>query len=149
MTDFTTTITIAAPSERVWQVMSDIDRWHEWTPSVTRIDRKGGAPLAVGTRVVIRQPKFPPALWTVAAIEPGRSFAWVSRAPGMTVTGRHAVEPAGSGSRATLSLRYEGFAGRLFARMTRGITERYIGYEAAGLKARSEDPAFHAPPLGR
>jgi len=26
--------------------------------------------------------------------------------------------------------------------MTKGITERYLGFEATGLKARSENPAF-------
>jgi hypothetical protein len=33
--------------------------------------------------------------------------------------------------------------GGLFARMTKGITEQYIALEAKGLKARSENPAFH------
>jgi hypothetical protein len=31
--------------------------------------------------------------------------------------------------------------GRLLARMTRDITDRYLGYEAAGLKKRSEERA--------
>jgi hypothetical protein len=32
--------------------------------------------------------------------------------------------------------------GGLFGRITRDITERYLGFEANGLKARSEDPDF-------
>lgn len=137
MTTFSTTIAIAAAPERVWALMSDLDRWHEWTPSIRGITRQGGAPFAPGTRVVIRQPKFPPALWTITDVQPGRSFTWVSRAPGMRVTGTHAIVPTDGGSRVTLSLQYEGALGRLFARLTRGITERYIGYEAEGLRAGS------------
>ena len=71
MREFTTSIDIAAPRERVWQVMSDTDRWCEWTASVTSAKRVGNAPFAVGTKVLVRQPKFPPALWTVTEIEPG------------------------------------------------------------------------------
>ena len=142
MTNFSITTEIAAPAGRVWEVMSDVDRWHEWTPSVTSIRRLGDRPLAVGTRAMIRQPKFPPALGKVAAINPGRSFTWVSVAPGLRVTGHHSVEPGEAGSRATLSLRYEGIFGRILARLTRDITERYLKAEAAGLKARSENPAF-------
>ena len=142
MREFNTTIDIAAPPSRVWQVMSDIDRWHEWTPSIATINRLGSEPFGVGTKAVVRQPKFPAALWKVSAIEPGRSFTWVSTAPGMRVVGRHSVEPTATGSRAILNLTYGGFLGGLFAALTRGITERYIGFEARGLKARSEDPTF-------
>ena len=142
MRRFSITTEIAAPAERVWQVMSDVDRWHEWTPSIISIRRLAGAPLAVGTRAVVRQPRFPPALWKVTALEPGRSFTWASVAPGLHVVGHHAVEPAPGGSRATLSLELRGVLGGVFGRLTRAITERYIAYEAAGLKARSENPAF-------
>jgi uncharacterized protein YndB with AHSA1/START domain len=142
MRRFSTTTEIAAPADRVWEVMSDPERWHEWTPSVTSIKLLGKEPLAVGSRAVIRQPKFPPALWKVAAIEPGRSFTWISTAPGLRVVGHHSVEPTATGSRATLSLDLQGRLGGLFGRMTRDITERYLGFEASGLKARSENPAF-------
>jgi uncharacterized protein YndB with AHSA1/START domain len=138
---FSISIDIAAPAERVWQVMSDVDRWHEWTPSVTSIKRLGGGEFVVGSHLVIRQPKFPPALWTLTAIEPGRSFSWISRAPGMRVVARHSVEPTASGSRATLSLDLQGVFGGLFGRMTKEITERYLVFESTGLKARSENPA--------
>ena len=139
---------IAAPPERVWQVMSDVERWAEWTPSVTSVTRQEGAPFGVGTRVMIRQPKFPPAVWTVTAIEPGRSFTWVAAGPGFRSVGTHRVDAAPTGSRATLSLELEGPLGGLFGRLTRGITERYIRFEANGLKARSEDPAYRRPMAG-
>lgn len=142
MRHFSISIDIAAPAERVWDVMRDTDRWHEWTPSVTSIRRLGRESFAIGTRVLIRQPKFPPALWTLTAIEPGRSFTWVSRAPGLRVTAHHEVEPTRGGSRATLSLELQGIFGGVFGRLTRGITERYLALEANGLKARSEQAGF-------
>lgn len=142
MRRFATTIDISAPPERVWQVMSDTDRWHEWTASVTSITSLSGGSFAVGSRAVIRQPKFPPALWTITAIEPGRSFTWVSRAPGVKVMAHHFVELTPHGSRATLSLEYFGFLGGLLGRLTAAITERYLTMEARGLKQRSENPAF-------
>jgi carbon monoxide dehydrogenase subunit G len=142
MRTFSITIDIAAPVERVWQVMSDTERWHEWTPSVTSITRLGAGPLDVGSRAIIRQPKFPPALWKVTAIEPGRGFTWVSVAPGLRVIAHHHVEPAVQGSRVTLSLELQGVFGEMFGRLTKDITERHLALEANGLKARSEDPAY-------
>jgi uncharacterized membrane protein len=149
MRKFSVTADIGAPAERVWEVMSDVERWHEWTPSVTRVRLLDAGPLAVGSRAVIRQPKFPPALWKVAAIEPGRSFTWVSVAPGLRVVGHHAVEPTAAGSRATLSLDLQGILGGVWGRLTRGITERYIALEAKGLGARSLDPGFRHGAAGR
>jgi hypothetical protein len=142
MRAFSITTDVDAPPARVWEVMSDTDRWHEWTQSVTSIRRLDSGPFAVGSRAVIRQPRFPPALWRITAIEPGRSFTWVSVAPGIRVVGHHRVEPQGNGSRATLSVDYQGAFGGILSRLTKSITERYLAYEAKGLKARSEDPEF-------
>ena len=140
MTDvhFEISVDIGAPPETVWAVMSDPERWHEWTQSVRSIRLLDKGPLAVGSRALVRQPRFPPALWKVSAIEPGKSFTWKTGAPGAWVYGRHSVEAAAGGTRATLRLDYEGALGRLLARLTRDITNRYLGYEAAGLKQRSE-----------
>jgi uncharacterized protein YndB with AHSA1/START domain len=143
MRKFSITTEISAPPERVWEVMSDIDRWHEWTPSITSVERLRDAPLAVGSQARVRQPKLPPAVWTVTAIDPGRSFTWVSSSPGVRVVGHHAVESTDGGSRATLSIDMQGLLGGLVGQMTKGITERYIGLEATGLKARSENPEYH------
>lgn len=142
--DFQIAVEIAAPPDVVWSVMEDAERWHEWTPSVRSIRLLDPRPLRIGSRAVIRQPKFPPALWKITAIDPGRSFEWTSVAPGVRVVARHGVAPIAAGTRATLSLQYSGLFGSLIARLTKGITERYLDMEAKGLKARSENPSFHA-----
>jgi hypothetical protein len=77
----------------------------------------------------------------VTELDEGRSFAWVTRSPGVRVTGRHSVEPREGGSRVTLSLDFAGLLGPLVARLTRGLNERYLALEARGLTERSEGRA--------
>jgi hypothetical protein len=77
----------------------------------------------------------------VTALDPGRRFTWKSGAPGMRVYATHGVSAIPEGARAALVLRYEGLIGRLFARLTRDITNRYLDFEASGLKRRSEERA--------
>lgn len=120
--------------------MSDIERWHEWTDSIISVEKLSHGPLAVGMKVRVRQPKLPPALWTVSELEPGESFTWISTAPGILVTAKHSVVHAGKGSQASLSIHYGGLLGGGLARLTGSINDRYIAMEAAGLKRRSENP---------
>jgi uncharacterized membrane protein len=143
--EFRISVDIAAPPDVVWAVMSDVERWHEWTASIRSIRLVGGGPLGVGTRAWIKQPRFPPAMWKVTAMEPGQGFTWESGAPGMRVYANHSVQPIAGGTRASLVLYYQGFVGRVLARMTHGITNRYLNYEAEGLKMRSEALRNGAP----
>ncbi len=106
MTHFSIAVEIQASPDRVWTVLRDIERWPEWTPTVTSIQRLDRVPLAVGSRARIRQPKLPPAEWQVTELDEGRSFTWVTRSPGVRVTARHWVEPKEGGSRVTLSLQF-------------------------------------------
>ena len=142
MRKFAISVEISAPPARVWEVMRDVDRWHEWTPSITSVRRIKNAPLAIGSRAVVRQPKLPPAKWTVTKLEPGLGFTWAARGLGFRTFGDHWVEPIANGSRATLSVEQRGPLGGLLGRMTKRITEQYIAFEAAGLKARCENPAY-------
>ena len=137
-THFTISIDIAAPAPRVAGVMIDVERWHEWTSSIRGVALLGGGPLAVGKRALVRQPRLPPAFWKATEVDPARGFTWTSFAPGILVIGRHYAVAAPGGSRATLSLDYTGLFGPLMARLTRAITEKYLGLEAAGLKQRAE-----------
>jgi uncharacterized protein YndB with AHSA1/START domain len=141
MTHFTISLDIAAPPERVWAVVADVERWPEWTPTVSQVTRLESGPLAPGSRARIRQPRLPPAVWRVSELVPGRSFTWVNRSPGVRVIARHSVEPAGQGARITLSLDFAGILGPLVARWTRGLNQRYLALEAEGLSRRSREGA--------
>ena len=136
--DFSISVDIAAPPSVVWSVMSDVERWPEWTASVKRVRRFSEGPLELGSRALINQPKFPPAVWKVVDLDEGRRFQWRSGMPGMWVVGDHSVTATPTGSRATLALHYSGLLGDLMAKMTEGISNRYLSMEAAGLKKASE-----------
>lgn len=138
---YETSIDVDAAPTAVWAVMRDVERWHEWTPSITSIHLADGGPLRPGSRARIRQPKLPPADWLVTELEEGRGFSWVSRGPGIRVTARHLVEPRSAGCRVTLSILYDGLLGPALGWLTRGINQRYLGLEAAGLKRRTEESA--------
>jgi len=135
---FSVTVEIQASPEIVWNVLRDVERWPEWTPSMKSLRRLDDGPLAVGSRARVRQPKLLPATWRVTELEAGRSFTWVTTMPGVRATAGHRVEPRAGGSRVTLFLSFAGLFGPLVGRLTRRLTERYIQMEADGLKARCE-----------
>ena len=133
------TVEIAAPAERVWEVLTDVERWSEWTETVNSVTRLDEGPLRSGSRAKISQPKIPETEYVVTELDPGRSFTWVASGPGVKTTARHDVEalPDG-GARVTLAVEQSGWLGSVMGRFYRSLTRRYLANEAAGLKARSE-----------
>jgi uncharacterized membrane protein len=133
------TITIDAPPARVWEILIDIERWPEWSESVDSASRGEPGPLQVGSTATVKQPKLAKSHWVVTELEPERSFTWVSKSPGVRSTGYHQIEPtADGGSNVTLRLEQSGPLAKIIGAIGRGLIEKYVGYEAAGLKARSE-----------
>jgi hypothetical protein len=141
---YSVSIDIDAPPALVAQIMCDVERWPEWTASVTSVRLDEPGPLKIGSTATIRQPRFPTARWRVSVLEPDRGFAWDNRGPGVFVRGSHFVTPRGAGSIATLSLDYKGLLAILVAKLTKGITFRYLKMESEGLKRRSEELASRA-----
>ena len=134
-----TTVDIAAAPERVWEVLADVERWSEWTETVTWVRRLDDGPLRSGSRAKINQPKIPETEYVVTELEPGQSFTWVATGSGVITTARHTVEALpGGGSRVRLAVEQGGLVGSLMGRFYRGLTDRYLANEAAGLKARCE-----------
>ena len=84
-------VTIDAPATVVWDVFSDVERWPEWTASVTRLVALDGPGIAVGRRFEIKQPRMPKLVWEVTEVTPGAGWTWVQRSPGGTTLARHEV----------------------------------------------------------
>src|SRR5262245_30813288 len=127
---FETTRHIDAPPERVWEVVADVARWPEWTPTIDTVKRLDDGAFQVGSRCEVTQPRLPRATWEVTELVDGRNFTWEATGPGMRTIARHVVVPDGSGAAVTLSIEQTGPMGRVAALVWRRLTQRYIETEA-------------------
>ena len=132
-------VEIDAPATEVWNVYADVERWPEWTESVTRVVALDGSGLEVGKHFEITQPKLPRLVWQVTDVDPGRSWTWQQRSPGATTFATHVVVAKGP-ARTVVRQRLDqrGVLGVLFGVLTRRLTRRYLRIEGEGLKARGE-----------
>lgn len=140
MRSFRVAVEISAPPERVWPVIRDVERWHEWTASIARITRLDEGPLRLWSRARVEQPKLPTNTFVVTAFEENRGFTWETTSAGLRGAGHHWIEPldAGRRSRVTLGVDFSGPLAWIVALFYGGLTQRYIEMEADGLKKRSE-----------
>jgi uncharacterized membrane protein len=131
---------IDAPPQLVWDVFTDVEHWPDWTSSVTSLAGLDSPALGVGRRYAIKQPGMLRLVWKVTEIEPGSSWTWVQRSPGVLVTARHDViaQPDGP-TLVRQQLDQRGVLGALVGRLMAKKTKRFLELEAQGLKARSEE----------
>jgi uncharacterized membrane protein len=132
-------VTIAAPADHVWRVFTDVERWPEWTASITRASMVTGDELHIGTAVRITQPRLPVLTWVVTELDPGVSWTWVAQSPGATTSAIHLVQRVDEvTTRVEQRIEQAGLIGVLAGRVMRATTRRYLELEAAGLRRRCE-----------
>ncbi len=136
---FETSLDIGASAEEVWAVVADVERWPEWTASVSEVKLLSPGPLAVGVRARVKQPRLPATVWEVIALEPGQSFTWKATGPGMVTFGDHAVTAADGGrATATLGIRRTGPLAAVYDFVFKRVDKKYVVIEAESLKRRCE-----------
>jgi ribosome-associated toxin RatA of RatAB toxin-antitoxin module len=140
MPKYSTSISINANQETVWKILSDVARWHEWTPTVTKVEVIDQSELKLNHHYKVYQPKLQPAVWTVTVLTPPSSFIWESRMPGMLMIAEHTLKPMNSNqTELSLKFAFQGWLGEIFGRMYRKISESYLATEAQSLKKRVEN----------
>ncbi len=136
---YETSIMIDAAPERVWAVLTDVERWPEWTASMQKVVSEDKGPLAVGSKVRIKQPRVPAVTWEVSELEPGRSFTWTATAPGVTTVAEHRLAALGPSTvEVHLGIRRSGPLAGVVSAVSAALTRRYVAMEAKGLKERCE-----------
>ena len=67
---------IHAPVDRVWRILIDLDRYHEWNPFTTAVEStlRVGQPAVLHVRM--RPNKSVVQVETVSAFEPGARLCW-------------------------------------------------------------------------
>lgn len=140
-----TTIDIAARPAHVWAVMSAVERWPEWTASMTSVTRVSAGPLSPGSTVRVKQPKLAAATFVVTDWTPEHGFDWITQNAAVTAVARHLIAQTATGSRVTLTVEFSGPLSALVEWLYGGLTDRYIRMEAQGLKQASEAHARRSP----
>lgn len=142
MTSVFTSLTIAAPPERVWSVLTDFAAYPQWNAVISKVRTDLHAGAGIRFRIKI---EATPELRFAAKLtrcEPGRELAWRGGAPLVPslAWGEHyfRLEPEPGGTRFTHG---EHFGG-LLAMVLRGkaharVTRTYDSFNRA-LKARAE-----------
>jgi uncharacterized membrane protein len=139
MSSFQYAVDVFAPFERVWTVLVDVERWPQWTPTVTRVERLESGALAIGSRTKIWQPGLMANTWRVTALDEGIGvFTWETSRPGIKIVATHRASVTPEGVRVTLALDYKGLLGALMAWQLKDLNWDYLTKEGQGLKARCE-----------
>lgn len=106
MVEMTVSRDVAAPADKVWAVLTDIEGTETTLTGVHSVERlDGGAGFDIGTkwqetRTLMRREST--AVIEVTALDPGRSYTWESEGKGVHYEGTVSVEPSGSGARLTM-----------------------------------------------
>lgn len=138
MTKFSTSITINASQDAIWKILSDVAHWHEWTPTVTKVEVLDTPELKLGNRYKVIQPKLQPVVWTITELN-SANFTWESKSTGMHMVAEHVVKSVNANqAEVTLTFAFNGWLGNIIGKMYGKMTEEYVQTEARSLKKRVE-----------
>jgi hypothetical protein len=137
---------INAPSEKVWQVLTDFGSYGTWHPILTLESHAG--PLAVGTVLLGQSSGGPageqPVAFTIALVQEPNQLVWTGGDPEV-VAGRHSFQLEQLADGTTELTESEVFTGPAAPDgIGRQLPELHAAYEtfAAALKKRAEESAL-------
>lgn len=139
MKTITEAIDVDAPLEKVWDILTDLNRYREWNPLF--VEATGD--VTVGERITLRS-KHPAngRLMTVRpkiiAAESGVELRWTSSLPGI-ISGEHSftLTPASGGTRVVQSEAFRGFLTHFSGKTFRNAEASFKALNEA-LKKRAE-----------
>ncbi len=140
MKGFSTTTSIQAAPEAVWNVLTDASGYGAWNPEIKRIDGTIAPGERIKCHVVLHGGKIQPVGVRVTEFDPPRRMVWKGGLPLGLFTGRRmfTLTPREGGTvEFNLTLEFTGpLAGAIVG--TLGDRQPDIDALAAGLKARVE-----------
>lgn len=129
---------IEAPQDVVWGVTENIERWPEWTPTMSSVERLNDGEFDVGSVALIKQPGLPRSKWVVTAMERGKRFVWECKVCGMRMKATHELSSRDLRTENTLRLEITGIAAALLWPICYFAARRALRLENIGLKKQCE-----------
>ena len=137
MKHYNAAATIAAPPERVWEILTDAPAYSEWESGVQRVEGR----IAPGEKIKVVSEANPGRAFPVkvTGFEPGRSMVWSGGMPLGLFKGvrTFTLTPEDGGTRFTMR---EEYTGPLLPLIWRSMPDLGPSFEqfAGGLKAKAE-----------
>lgn len=132
-------VVIKASPTAIWEVLTDVERWPMWTPTVLSVEPVTRDGFKVGAKYRVTQPKIKPAIYEVTERIPHEAFTWVQKATGATLIAEHRLTAFdGSGTEVELAFATKGLLGALAGSMYSKLIAEYVKTEAKSLKQHCE-----------
>jgi len=132
-------VVIKASPTAIWEVLTDVERWPTWTPTVLSVEPVTRDGFKVGAKYRVTQPKIKPAIYEVTERVPHEAFTWVQKATGATLIAEHRLTAFdGSGTEVELAFATKGLLGALAGSMNAKLIAEYVKTEAKSLKQHCE-----------
>jgi uncharacterized protein YndB with AHSA1/START domain len=126
---------IAAPPERVWELITGIERWPEWNPDVKSASLDGE--VAPGS--TFRWKAGPGTITsTLRHVDPPHEIAWTGKTMGIAAVHVHRLEPREGGTRVVSEESWAGFPVRVLRGRMAKTLQTSLESGLAHLKAAAE-----------
>jgi carbon monoxide dehydrogenase subunit G len=102
---FESSVDIDAPAERVWGLVDKLEEWHQWMPSIKKIERVSEGPLATGSQLSVTvtiSRLTVTLLMTITEFVPSRTVVMQGKALGTNLTRFYNLEPSNSKTKVTI-----------------------------------------------
>ncbi|HYX76424.1 MAG TPA: SRPBCC family protein [Gaiellaceae bacterium] len=126
---------VAAPSETVWEVLTDFRRWPEWNPEVKSMSFDG--PVEPGS--TFRWKAGPGTIVsTLEQVDPPRSVRWRGKTMSIKAIHEWRLEPRDGGTHVETEESFSGFLASLLRRSLQKQLDQALEQALAALKRESE-----------
>jgi carbon monoxide dehydrogenase subunit G len=125
---FGSTVEINAPTEKIWAVLDNLEEWHQWVPSIRKIERVSKGPLAVGSQVCViaRAGITFKLLMTITEFIPGRCVFMQGEILGTKLIRFYTLEPMGEKTRVTAGGEVSGLLAWLVRRGGQSLSDEIV-----------------------
>jgi carbon monoxide dehydrogenase subunit G len=125
---FGSTLEINAPAEKIWAVFDNTEEWHQWVPSIKKIERVSKGPVAVDSqvRVIARSGITFKLLMTITEYIPGRRVFMQGEILGTKLIRFYTLEPVGQKTRVTAGGEVSGLLAWLVRRGGQSLSDEIV-----------------------
>lgn len=128
----------AARPDTVWQVLADVEHWHDWTPTIQQIVPLDAGGLRTGARYRVVQPGLQPAIYEVTVCIPDQVFTWAYRLPGGEMVADHRIATRNGQTEVELSFNSKGLMADVLSMLFSKTIRELVATEAGSLKRKCE-----------